>query len=229
MYFCIFNWRRPNGRNILLNFIWNNAKLPVSSISFSSYWILLDPSIGSLRLVKSSSYLCSLSPSRSRSRSPSTSTYLCVQCTRNPYFDYCSTVWGNCGIVLRNKLQKLQNRAARIITRSGYEIRSTKMLTALNWCNLETRRNQQKGTLMYKIVNGMSPRYLNEMFIPLNEAHGHNLRNSEVDVKIPLPKSEYLKRSFTYSGAVLWNGLPSMIKTANSVNIFKNLIHCHKF
>lgn len=146
-----------------------------------------------------------------------------------PYFDYCSTVWGNCGTVLRNKLQKLQNRAARIITRSGYEIRSTKILTALNWCNLETRRNQQKGTLMYKIVNGMSPRYLNEMFVPLNEAHGHNLRNSEVDVKIPLPKSEYLKRSFTYSGAVLWNGLPSMIKTANSVNIFKNLIHCHKF
>ena len=41
-----------------------------------------------------------------------------------PHFDYCSMVCGNCGIVLRNKLQKLQNRAARIITRSGYEVRS---------------------------------------------------------------------------------------------------------
>lgn len=125
-----------------------------------------------------------------------------------PYFDYCSTVWGNCGTVLSNKLQKLQNRAARIITTSRYEIRSTEILSTLNWCNLQTRRIQQKCTLMYKIINGISPSYLNEMFVPVNETHNHNLRNSEVNVKIPLPRSEYLKRSLAYSGAVLWNGLP---------------------
>lgn len=125
-----------------------------------------------------------------------------------PYFDYCSTVWGNCGTVLSNKLQKLQNRAAPIITTSRYEIRSTEILSTLNWCNLQTRRIQQKCTLMYKIINGISPSYLNEMFVPVNETHNHNLRNSEVNVKIPLPRSEYLKRSLAYSGAVLWNGLP---------------------
>ena len=32
-----------------------------------------------------------------------------------PDFDYCVTVWGNCSSVHFNKLQKLQNRAARII------------------------------------------------------------------------------------------------------------------
>ena len=30
-----------------------------------------------------------------------------------PHFDYCSVVWGNCSKTLSNKLQKLQNRAAR--------------------------------------------------------------------------------------------------------------------
>ena len=30
-----------------------------------------------------------------------------------PHFDYCNIVWGNCGITLRNNVQKLQNRAAR--------------------------------------------------------------------------------------------------------------------
>ena len=43
-------------------------------------------------------------------------------CTYNslvqPQFDDCSLVWGNCG---HNKLQKLQNRAARVITSSGYD------------------------------------------------------------------------------------------------------------
>ena len=34
------------------------------------------------------------------------------------HFDYCSLVWGNCCEYLIDKLQKLQNRAARIITGS---------------------------------------------------------------------------------------------------------------
>ena len=37
-----------------------------------------------------------------------------------PYFDNCSTVWGSIGKVLSDKLQKLQNGAARSITFCGY-------------------------------------------------------------------------------------------------------------
>lgn len=33
-----------------------------------------------------------------------------------PCFNYCSTVWGNIGIALADKIQKLQNRATRILT-----------------------------------------------------------------------------------------------------------------
>ena len=41
-----------------------------------------------------------------------------------PYFDYCSPLWDNCGGGLKNKLQRLQNRAARVITGSTFDIRS---------------------------------------------------------------------------------------------------------
>jgi hypothetical protein len=51
-----------------------------------------------------------------------------------------------CGKALRDKLQKLQNRAARIITRNHYEIRSSQIL---NWPILEDRRMKQKSCLMY--------------------------------------------------------------------------------
>ena len=37
------------------------------------------------------------------------------------HFDYCSLVWDNCCDYLKNRLQKLQNRAARIITGKTYE------------------------------------------------------------------------------------------------------------
>ena len=40
-----------------------------------------------------------------------------------PNFDYCSMFWGNCGKALKEKLQKLHNRAARVITGDTYKIR----------------------------------------------------------------------------------------------------------
>ena len=146
-----------------------------------------------------------------------------------PHFDYCSTIWGNCGVVLRNKLQKLQNRAARIITRSGYEVRSTEILSSLGWCDLETRRNRQKSAVMYKVISGIAPDYLQELFVPVNEAHNYNLRFSDMNVKIPQPHTEYLRRSLSYSGARLWNSLPSTIKSLPNLNNFNNVINAYTF
>ena len=38
------------------------------------------------------------------------------------HFHYCSLVWGNWGKTLSNKLQKLQNRSARVITSSNFDV-----------------------------------------------------------------------------------------------------------
>jgi phage terminase large subunit-like protein len=43
-----------------------------------------------------------------------TLTYL-YQALVQPHFDYCSMVWDNCGKTLKGMLQRLQNRAARVI------------------------------------------------------------------------------------------------------------------
>ena len=50
-----------------------------------------------------------------------------------PYFDYCSPLWDTCDKTLRNKLQILQNRAARVIIRTRYDdrIRSSDLLQSL--------------------------------------------------------------------------------------------------
>ncbi|RUA05612.1 MAG: hypothetical protein DSY43_04240 [Gammaproteobacteria bacterium] len=57
-----------------------------------------------------------------------------------PHLDYCAPVWDTCGKGLRDRLQKVQNRAGRIITRSNYDIRSSDILQSLHWDNLDTRR-----------------------------------------------------------------------------------------
>ena len=54
-----------------------------------------------------------------------------------PYFNYCGAVWGNINKGLADKLQKLQNRAARIFTFSNYDVRSSVLLDELGWERLE--------------------------------------------------------------------------------------------
>ena len=141
-----------------------------------------------------------------------------------PHFDYCSIIWGNCGLVLKNKLQVLQNRAARIITNSPYEVRSYKILNKLGWDNLEMRRNKQKSTFMYNIVKGNAPISLKDLFVRSKELHEYDLRSSAVDLKFPLPHTEFLKRSLSFGGAKLWNSLPSVIKNVDSFKLFKSSI-----
>jgi hypothetical protein len=43
-----------------------------------------------------------------------------------PYFDYCSPLWDTCGKLLRDKLQKFQSRAARVVTGANNESRSAR-------------------------------------------------------------------------------------------------------
>ena len=33
-----------------------------------------------------------------------------------PYFEYCSPLWDNCGKLLKDKLQRFQSRAARVLS-----------------------------------------------------------------------------------------------------------------
>ena len=48
-----------------------------------------------------------------------------------PHFRYCCSVWGNCGASRLSMLQKLQNRAARIVTNSGYDAPAANLIEEL--------------------------------------------------------------------------------------------------
>ena len=53
---------------------------------------------------------------------------------------------------------------------------------------------------------------------------GYNIRNSEIRLNLPKPRTNYLKRSFCYSGAILWNSLPQDIRKLQSFAQFKKAI-----
>ena len=85
-----------------------------------------------------------------------------------PYFDYCSPVWDGLSNELADKLQKLQNRAIRVITKSDYYSSATALRGKLGWDNLCTRRKKQKLKFMFKTLNHQSPEYLKGLFKPFS-------------------------------------------------------------
>ena len=142
-----------------------------------------------------------------------------------PYFDYCSPLWDVCNQQLKDKLQKFQNRAARIITGASYEIRSADVLRSLAWENLEIRQRTTKSTLMYKVLNDCAGPNLKDALMRRDLVQtSYNLRNTYTDLTLAKPKREFLKKSFKYSGAKLWNSLPSDAKLAQSIYSFKNCL-----
>ena len=72
-------------------------------------------------------------------------------------------------------------------------------------------------------MNDLAPEYLQSLFSQRHSAY--NLRNSEGRLTLSKPSTNYLKRSFSYSGAMLWNNSGTKnLKNAASVEHFKRNI-----
>ena len=92
----------------------------------------------------------------------------------------------------------------------------TDVLNSLEWSNLEERRKRHLLVTMFKIFNNNCPTYLvylRERFHRTSEIHDYNLRGSNYDLQLPLPKTNFLKRSCSYRGAMAWNQLQLSNKT----------------
>ena len=126
---------------------------------------------------------------------------------------------------LKDRLEKYQNRAARVITEATFGTRSS-VLENLNWKSLEERQKYLKSIFIYKILNGHTAPNLKDVFCSNNERDNtYNLRNRETDLALPIPKKEFGRRCFSYNAALHWTNLPNEAKIAETVRSFKSILN----
>ena len=138
-----------------------------------------------------------------------------------PYFNYCSEVWDVFGEIQSTRLQKLQNRSARVIMNMGNDVESTVALNALGWEPLKAERKKAK--LMFKLLNGMGPKSLSNLFHYKNEFTDYELRGVSNSLCLPQPHTNSMKKSFMYDGVTLWNSLPKELRDIKSLSCFQLL------
>ena len=153
---------------------------------------------------------------------------LTIQCTYKslvePYFRYCCPVWGSCGSIAKNELQKLQNRAARIVTNSRYDASAKPIIKKLGWHTVSEIIQMETLSMVCKSINDLAPTYLTEMFSRLSDTHKRELRNTRSDLEIPMRKSAYGQKCFSYKGAKMWNCLSLESKLSPTLKTFKKSI-----
>ncbi len=77
--------------------------------------------------------------------------------------DYCNNLLGGCSARLINKLQMVQNAAARVLTRTRKYGHISPVLSALHWLPIEHCIDLKILLITYKALNGLAPQYLSEL------------------------------------------------------------------
>jgi len=92
----------------------------------------------------------------------------------DPILCYTDTLWGELLATSSKILQRLQNRAARMVLRRDSSNWDT--FNVLGWVELETKRKRHKCTLVYKCLNNLVPKYLSDYFTRNYNVHNYNTR-----------------------------------------------------
>ena len=129
-----------------------------------------------------------------------------------------------------NKVQRLQNRAARIST-GNYDYVNTRgidLVKTLGLMNVSQRRDYFMIILMFKSIPGLVPNYLcDEITIQRDIAVRTTRSTINNNVHVPHITLECCKNAYAYRGPVLWNALTENIKKCESLNGFKQCIKLH--
>ena len=127
------------------------------------------------------------------------------------------------------RLQRVQNNAARIVTRSKRREHITPVLRSLHWLPISSRIVFKILLLTFKAINGHAPSYLTDLLVPYHPAR--QLRSSNSG-SLTVPKTKlvtYGDRSFSKGASILWNSLPQSIRASPTVSTFKSHLKTHLF
>ena len=144
--------------------------------------------------------------------------------------DYCNSLFFGITEQKLDKLQKVQNNAARLIKRISKRDSITPVLKQLHWLPVRARIKYKVAVLTYQsIFDSSFPSYLKE-FVKIYSP-GRSLRSSS---KISLVKTKvnlknYGERAFDYAAADVWNSLPESLTRADSLAVFKKHLKTYLF
>ena len=155
------------------------------------------------------------------------STKTLIHAFVSSHLDYCNALLSGLPKYQLDRLQKVQNAAARVIFRIAKFDHITPALIDLQWLPVTFRVQFKLLLFVYKALRNQSPPYIKDL-LSLKQAA---IRSSAQSLLF-VPKvncSTLGDRAFAHAAPVLWNSLPLTIKTSSSLAIFKKQLKTFLF
>ena len=132
-------------------------------------------------------------------------------------------MWGQCNETLFDRLQTLQNRAARVIANVSYEAADhSSLLCDYGWLNVHNLILLDLEVFTYKTHKGLAPDGFYDLYHSVTEVHPYDIRSANKgNLQILLTNLRACDKAISVSGARVWNNIPDAIKQAQSLDVFK--------
>ena len=140
-------------------------------------------------------------------------------------FNYCPLVWMCHSRVINSKINKLHERALRVVYKNN-ELTFQELLEMDNSFTIHDRNLQKLATEMYKVKNNLSPEPIQNLFKQVDNAE--NLRNNK---NFDIPKVRTVNNgieTIRYRGPITWNLVPDEIRKSKSLSEFRDKIKTWK-
>jgi len=119
--------------------------------------------------------------------------------------------------IIYDKLQSLQNAAARLVTGARKFDHITPVMRELHWLPVQQRIRFKTAVLVFKCLHGLAPAYLSEYCkLTTGRSVRSHLRSANACLlSVPRTRTTYGDRSFAVSGPVSWNSLPVELRSSD--------------
>ena len=145
------------------------------------------------------------------------------------HLDYANSLLYGISQQLIDKLQRVQNAAARLILGCRKHESISPGLVKLHWLPVKYRIDFKIATITYKVLSTNEPTYLRNL---LDIAQPTRTRRSDRGIILCEPRSKLKSagdRSFSVCAPKIWNSLPQSVKNAQTLSVFKKSLKTFYF
>ena len=128
--------------------------------------------------------------------------------------DYCNVVFAGAPKSTTNKLQRVMNAAARVVSGSRkYDRGLTQLLhVEVHWLDVPGRTKYKLSMMMRRCLNGTAPQYLAAHCVPASRQHLRSAASHQLIVPSYRLSSYGRRSSFWVAGPATWNSLPRHLR-----------------
>ena len=135
-------------------------------------------------------------------------------------------LYGTCGVTKLQKLQTLQSKLMKLLTKRNYQYSTNNLHKEINILKVDDIYRHKILQFVYNCQSGNQIENFSNYFINRQDQHHINLRNTKL-LHTPKIRTEHGRSTVQHTGATLWNSTPEFITSSKSIHIFKKRLFSH--